>query len=155
MARAAAITIRLEGTRQWGRALSIIESRIGRATWVATNESLLLLERAGKAMLRRYTHAPGTPTTSPPGEPPALVSGNLSRSWKSSPPESRKQGVVEGKTGPTAVYSRIQELGGKAGPNGPTLPARPYVKPVWDANRERVHSIYAARWSQALTRGGY
>lgn len=156
MARAAVISVELQGGREWSRALHIVEARIERASWKATEDSMALLERAGKLILRRYTHAPGTRTNSPPGQPPALVSGNLSRSWRSSPVLAGPgPGVYSGKTGPTAIYSRIQELGGKAGENGPTLPKRPYVGPVWSANRERVREIYMTRWTQALTRGGW
>lgn len=65
---------------------------------------------------------------SPPGQPPALVTGQLRRSVTVGEPRRSLLGTWETRTGPTAVYGRIQELGGVAG-RGSVLPARPYVAP--------------------------
>jgi hypothetical protein len=96
--------------------------------------------------LRRYTHSPGTSTTSPPGQPPALVTGTLRRSIRVTPaaggPERWTSSVR-----PTVVYARIQEKGGDIYPvrakmlrfavDGQArfakhvhLPARPYMAPA-------------------------
>jgi hypothetical protein len=96
--------------------------------------------------LRRYTHSPGTSTTSPAGEPPALVTGTLRRSIRITPatggPERWTSSVR-----PTVVYARIQELGGDINPirarllkfridghwyskKKVHLPPRPYMRPA-------------------------
>jgi phage gpG-like protein len=80
--------------------------------------------------LRRYSHAYGEPTNSPPGEPPAYVSGALARSVYPEPVE------VSGTTakvivGGHVVYARIHELSGWAGRDHASfLPKRPYLKPA-------------------------
>jgi hypothetical protein len=61
--------------------------------------------------LVRYAHAPGTWTPSPPGQPPALMTGTLRRSITCT------QGAGGGMYGssvvaPHTIYARIQEDGG-------------------------------------------
>lgn len=137
---------------------------MGKATERAAVEGMRVVERAVKRALRTYTHPPNTPTTSPPGSPPALVTGELMRSWRNRGPlpgRTRHQVRMEG--GPTKVYSRIQELGGRVrrgehqGLIGPvresgyiTLPPRPYVKPSVIAVRPQVRRVFVRRWSEAL-----
>ena len=80
--------------------------------------------------LSRRSHSKGTPTNSPPGQPPSLISGDLRGSVRPEPP------VVTGPrasvtVGGTVVYARIQELGGEAGrDHASKLPPRPYLKPA-------------------------
>ena len=111
------------------------------------NAAAALVSRTTQDKLRQTTHKRGTPTPSRPGEPPSLVSGQLRRSVKIVPAERRGPTAWVSKVGPTAVYARIQELGGTAG-NGATLPARPYLEP---AVKEVVDS--GALW--AAFRSGY
>lgn len=86
------------------------------------------------------SHARGTPTPSPPGHPPSLISGSLRRSVKVRGPRSTGDGW-EAHVGPTIVYGRIQEFGGMTGRGHRTrLPARPYVGP---ATRESARTIRA------------
>lgn len=86
------------------------------------------------------SHAPGTPTPSPPGHPPSLITGSLRRSVKVRGPRSTGDGW-EAHVGPTIVYGRIQEFGGRTGRGHRThLPARPYVGP---ATRESALTIRA------------
>jgi hypothetical protein len=76
-----------------------------------------------KRQLTRYSHPKGTPTPSPPGEPPAVVTGSLRRSVIVQTVHGIEPYVD---VGPTMVYGRAQELGW---PDG-GLPARPYVEPA-------------------------
>jgi phage gpG-like protein len=81
--------------------------------------------------LSATSHARGTPTPSAPGQPPALITGTLSRSVTADPvkPLSETQFMVQ--VGATTVYARIQELGGQCGRgHATTLPPRPYLAPT-------------------------
>jgi phage gpG-like protein len=90
----------------------------------------LVMETAAKLELSRVSHSRGTPTPSPPGSPPALISGALRRSVMTIPgPVSGYRASVT--VGGTIVYARIQELGGRAGRNHASLlPPRPYLRPA-------------------------
>jgi hypothetical protein len=159
---------------EWQRGIDALLRRVYGNTFKATGQAALLIEREGKRKLRRYTHPRGTPTPSPAGVgPPALVSGHLRRSWKTVPPyPGRRPWTVEARTGPTAVYSRIQELGGEIqqtrtrtwrnSRNGRVrvrtrtrthrfrLPKRPYVKPTVIENRGAIHRLYVEYWARAI-----
>lgn len=88
-------------------------------------------ERAMKAKLSERSHAPRTPTPSPPGSSPAIITGTLRRSVTGTAPRQTGSYRWETTAGPTVVYSRIQELGGRTGRNhATTLPPRPYVSPA-------------------------
>lgn len=88
-------------------------------------------ERAMKAKLSERSHPPRTPTPSPPGSAPAIITGTLRRSVTGTPPRQTGTYRWETTAGPTVVYSRIQELGGRTGRNHATyLPPRPYVSPA-------------------------
>lgn len=136
----------------WDRAVVALQARFERATYAATNEGMFLVERLVKRYLRTYTHPEGTPTTSPPGGPPALVTGNLRRSWRTVPAHAgRRLHTIEAHGGPTAKYGRIQELGGLTGRGGRTrLPRRPSVKPMLLVSRREIHRIYVRRWTGAI-----
>jgi phage gpG-like protein len=111
--------------------LKAMQARAPLATKAAASAmGLLMVAETTLVELDRYTHPPGVPTNSPPGEPPALVSGDLRRSVRMTPPASSgaRSAVV---VGGTVVYARIQELGGWAGRNHASyLPPRPYLKPA-------------------------
>lgn len=146
-------TIRVEtyGFDEWRTALRLKEVAITRATRTATRQAATHLERAYKQTLRLRSHRRGTPTPSPPGEPPAKISGHLGRSVRSTRVRLVRRGVFESQIGPTAVYSRIQELGGITGNGYRThLPARPYIKPTNRAQLAAVHEFYRRAWEEAL-----
>ena len=86
------------------------------------------LERQTKSIFET-SHRRGTPTPEPPGNPPSVITGTLRRSIKTEGPRRIGFGSYEAQVGPTVVYARVQELGG--GPSD--LPARPYLKPSYDA----------------------
>lgn len=96
--------------------------------------------------LMRKEHPHGTPTPSAPGEPPAMITGRLKASVTVEPTRAVGSTRFEARVGPTAVYARIQELGGTAG-HGAQLPARPYVRPALEASRAQVAVIFRAAWS--------
>ena len=112
-----------------------------------TNNAAALVAKTTQEKLRTTTHKRGTPTPSRPGEPPSLVSGQLRRSVKIVPAVPQGPTAWKAQVGPTAVYARIQELGGTTG-NGSTLPPRPYLDP---AVQELIDS--GALW--AAFRSGY
>lgn len=154
----------VHGVPAWNAAIDARLAAVDRATPRAMTEGLRIVERSVKKILRTYTHPEGTPTTSPPGQPPALVTGTLMRSIKvRGPYPGKRRYTYRGTVGPTAVYSRIQELGGRVrvrgrGHVGPQtersyarLPARPYVKPATDRVRRDVRRVFQRRWGAALT----
>ncbi len=139
-------------TLEWEAALRAMQLRIWRATWRSTQQGIYLVERNVKMYLRTFTHPQGTPTPSPRGGPPALVTGNLIRSWRNERAhEGLKPFTVEAGGGPTAVYARIQELSGQAGRGLLThIPARPYARPMLRVSRRGVRSIYVEHWTAAI-----
>lgn len=104
--------------------------------------------------LRRFSHPAGTPTPSPKGAPPAKVSGNLGRSIRQEPAAgarriSRYQFQVM--VGPTIVYGRIQELGGRTGRGHRTwLPPRPYIAPATIRLRGQIHNAGVRAFLKAV-----
>lgn len=107
--------------------------------------------------LVRYSHSRDTVTTSPPGQPPALVGGALRRAMHLFPAVRTGPYRATSHVIPMIVYARIQELGGvvtalhtyldKLGHPHPgflrwgkgknahfarsvRLPARPYMRPT-------------------------
>src|SRR5260221_5611829 len=101
------------------------------ATKAATGRAAHLVEAETKKKLGTYSHPKGTKTTSPAGGPPAVVSGQLRRSYRVAGPKSLGAGTYEARTGPTAAYGRIQERGGTLW-TGATLPWRPSLGPTLD-----------------------
>lgn len=145
---------KVEGIPEWGRALDLLMDRVDQVTARATADSALLVEREGMLQLRRSAHPYGTPTPSPRGAPPAWVSGFLSRSWHSTGSHVVGLHRYSAQSGPTAVYSRIQELGGMAGRNHRTyVPYRPYVLPASVRAREPVRDLFQRRWAEVIERG--
>ena len=121
--------IRIEGVREAIAALTRIELRLDAATLAATRAAAHQIEAKTKRKLTTYSHARGEATNSPTGQPPALVTGTLRRSVKVTGPTWTGKGW-QAEIGPTAVYSRIQELGGVTGHDS-TLPPRPYLTPAF------------------------
>jgi phage gpG-like protein len=123
------------------------------ATRAATAEASHLLEAEIKRTLSTSSHRKGTPTPSSPGEPPSLVTGTLRRSITVNGPHPLGAVRWEAEIGPTAVYGRIQELGGVTGRgHQTTLPARPYVAPAFAklAATGALARVYHAAWRRAI-----
>jgi len=107
----------------------------------------LAVEKKAKLKLTESgRHKKGTKTPSIPPAPPAIITGTLRRSITTSSPKRVGFGTYKVEIGPTAVYGRVQELGG--GPRN--LPARPYMAP---ALREAFPEIEAAIRRAGMTRG--
>jgi hypothetical protein len=144
------IIVSAGGADEFAAALDGLQQRMHSATRAATRDGLMMLQRRAHGRLSRYYHPPGTPTPSPPGQPPARISGHLRGSLTPTGPLPTGSGF-SGQLGPTAVYARIQELGGRTGRNhSVTLPPRPYLAPaVRDARRD-LRRLYVEAWERAL-----
>lgn len=106
------------------------------------NEILRKVATQQRTLLTLGSHPPGTRTGSPPGSPPWRITGHLTDSVTVRRARPLGPGRWEGSVGPTAVYGRVQELGG-----GPfRLPARPSLRPAWDLVRPTVSSQFRATW---------
>jgi hypothetical protein len=113
----------------------------------AANEMADAFKPVVQRVLLSRSHAFATKTPSPPGSPPAAISGELAASIMNTPAIGGGA-VWESKSGPTTRYGRIQELGGVM-TGHPTmhwwedgvphwshqhsLPPRPYLAPTVDA----------------------
>lgn len=102
--------------------------------------------------LMHREHPRGTRTPSAPGQPPAMISGGLKASVHTTR-VTRVGDTYWASVGPTAKYSRIQELGGTTGRGHRTrLPPRPYLGPAFRGARSKVRRIFREHWS-SLGRG--
>ena len=122
------------------------------AMLLQVNASSVAIVRRGEAVVeaaakKQFTgsHKKGTPTTSAPGSPPDVVSGTLRRSIISDVPVMEGFAAV-GRVYPTAIYSRIQELGGRG------LPPRPYMQPGYQSVTSRLAAIAVEEWGRATHR---
>jgi len=138
----------LRGVDQFMAAVDGKVATMRAATRAATAKALHLIERTTKQKLGLKSHERGTPTPSGPGEPPALVTGNLRRSIKVTGPDPVTANSWRGKVGPTAIYGRAQELGDVTGHG--VLPPRPYLKPSYDELREEIRALFHAAWTTAI-----
>lgn len=159
------ITLTTTGYTEWVGAVDAIIAALRPAAERAVSRGLDEVDRSAALVLSAKSHPELTPTPSLPGEPPALVTGNLVRSYTTLGPYWLDETVVEGQVGPTAVYAAIQEFGGEihainypqlgnpeVGFFGPsvTLPARPYVGPAADGAHEEIMHIWREEISEAL-----
>lgn len=134
----------VEGIPEVQAALKAMLAKARQANRNTVREVGQTLEKATKRTLTTSSHPRGTPTPSMPGEPPSLVSGNLRRSVLTRGPYSTGDGYSV-TVGPTAIYSRIHELGGETG-RGVQLPARPYLGPAWESVLPLIPEIAARNW---------
>jgi hypothetical protein len=147
------MSIVMTGVAEFRRALDEIVADVSAATRLAVTTGGHLVEAEAKRQLGLRSHARGTQTPSAPGSPPALITGTLRRSIKVTPPEEHGPTGWTISIGPTAVYGRIQELGGYAGAGGAThLPPRPYMEPalakvIADGS---LAACYATAWRSAF-----
>lgn len=125
------------------------------ALQAVTREAVVLAahiaERHTKDLLRRTSHRKGTPTPSQPGDPPSAVTGTLMRSIAVDGPTGAA-GTYRAQLGPTVLYGRIHELGGRAGrKNAARLPARPYLAPAVEQSRSEVEALFYRAWRGLFT----
>lgn len=88
-----------------------------------------------KGLTKYEKHKRGTPTPSPPGEPPAQVSMDLRRSVRAFPAVKIGHGKYSGYVEPVMPYARYQELGTA------TMPARPFMRPAKDRMMENHKAL--------------
>lgn len=139
------MAFKLVGVSEFQAALRKSVADADRGARMAAVRAAAAVEVAAKRKLGASSHSKGTPTPSKPGQPPSLITGTLRRSVRSFPAERVGANAWQTQVGPTAVYARIQELGGTLGANPrhgmwrrpATLPARPYLTP---AVRELIDS---------------
>ncbi|MEU5426830.1 HK97 gp10 family phage protein [Streptomyces olivoreticuli] len=147
------VSVKVTGLDALITAIRSMGSRAEAATPAAVAQAAALLEGKARANLSRYSHAPRTPTPSPPGEPPALVTGRLRSSFDILGPTSAGAGAWAAVIGPTTAYARIQELGGTAGRgHHAVLPPRPYLRPAYDAlvHDPELLGVFARTWLRAV-----
>lgn len=134
------VTVHLEGTDALARALDNLRDQAGVAAGVATDRMASVAKTAIHTNLNLTSHAPGTPTPSPPGFPPSRITGQLDDSVRETLRHHEPdRGHAENHVAPTAVYARIQELGGWTGAGHQTyLPSRPYVRPALERARREL-----------------
>ena len=145
------MAILLQGMGEFVTALKAASTAVDLATRAATATAAHLVEAQIKTSLARATHPKGTPTPSQPGSPPALVSGRLRNSVRVDGPVKIAPGTWQAQIGPTAVYGRVQELGGGPVP----LPSRPYAKPSLEQVQSsgQLGAVYRATWLNAIKGG--
>lgn len=136
------MTIIMTGVGEFRRALEDLVARTNAATRQAVTTGGHLLEAETKRLLSNSGSAGAqgrdssgrfakvARPSSPPGSPPMLQTGTLRRSIKVTNPESIGPTGWTISVGPTAIYGRIQELGGDTG--HAVLPARPFLRPALD-----------------------
>ena len=146
----ATFEINVEGLTELRARLTAAAGRLDSETHTATSAAAAVAEKAVKEQLRQSSHQKGTVTPADPGQPPSLITGNLMRSVAINGPTGRA-GAYKAEIGPTAVYGRIQELGGNTGRGHRThLPRRPYVQPAWAEAAPEVTTTYLAAWSRVF-----
>ncbi|MFD2421675.1 hypothetical protein [Amycolatopsis pigmentata] len=138
--------IRMVGVSEFMDAINASVARQVAATRAAVAKGAHTIEAKAKDELTTSSHEKGTPTPSRPGEPPSLITGTLRRSVRVEGPTGEGQ-TFTAKVGPTAVYGRIQELGGVAG-RGSRLPPRPYMKPAVEKSAEELKALFREAWSK-------
>lgn len=146
------MVLAVTGVAELKAALEAMASRVETATPLAVTAAAGLFEDRARDALSRYSHNRGTPTPSPPGDPPAKITGTLRDSWELLGPTPAGAAAWMATLGPTAPYARIQELGGTAG-HGSVLPARPYLRPTYEetAHGPELQDIFVKAWSRAIT----
>lgn len=159
------IEVKVEGIPPWKDAIRAQLAELNAASRRVTEQAAMLIERETKKVLMLTSHPRNTPTPSPPGSPPSMISGFLARTWDLQGPVPVGPFAWRATTGPSAVYARIQELGGYVhkgartrNPTGPLqldqyirIPARPYFAPTIEAVTPQVHRAYERAWRQVLS----
>lgn len=134
----------ISGADRFRGRLSELVAEKKAAAGAAVTAGAAVVETAVKRELTTSSHTRKTPTPSQPGEPPSLVTGTLRRSISVRGPAEVAGGWVA-TIGPTAVYGRIQELGGEAG-RGAVLPRRPYVTPAVGKSMPSLAVLFRNFW---------
>ncbi len=141
------IRVEVTGVDKVILSLAGMVAQVTARTPVIINDVLARTERQQRTMLSLGWHPRGTKTGSAPGTPPWRISGDLSRSVTVDKAKAHGADKFEGAVGPTAIYARIQELGGVTGAGRRThLPPRPSLQPAWEIVRLRFRDQFVAGW---------
>jgi hypothetical protein len=126
--------------------MASIVVKVDLATGDGVGDAAHYLEGQVKQLLSLTSHARGTPTPSPPGSPPSLISGALRRSVQVEGPRRAGVGQWTSKIAPEIVYAAVQEQGG-----GNNLPARPYMAPALATSLPAMGALIERAWAGALS----
>jgi hypothetical protein len=142
--------IHLSGVAEFRRAMDDMVARASAASRAAVTTGGHLIEAEAKRQLALSSHPRGTQTPSPAGSPPSLISGTLRRSIRVTGAEAKGPTGWTISVGPTAIYGRIQELGGDTGTT--VLPPRPYMQPALQKviSDGTLAACYATAWRTAF-----
>lgn len=144
---------RWHGIDQQKLALDFMVARIDAASRDSTEKVLKQVARQEKTLLSLGWHPPGTPTGSVSPDPPWRISRHLRSEVKTDGPHPSGPHGWWGRVGSTAIYARIQELGGVTGRGHRTrLPPRPHLKPAWAIVRPTVRRTFMRAWAAAVRR---
>ena len=140
------MVVALDGFQALDAALQALTHKGKVAARALSQEVARETARRHRSLLAVRWHPPRMLTNSPPGQPPAMVTGRLRESVKVTPPVPSGGWWIT-RTGPTTKYGRIQELGGVCGWQHRTrLPPRPSLEPAWRLTRMRIGSIVQDVW---------
>ncbi len=160
------VTIKIDGVSALIAALEAKKTAIDRATYAATGESGRLLQSDARRNFQG-SHAPGFHHIG--GDKPNTVTGDLQASIRFLTPTVKEgPGVYSNRSGPSAVYGRIIELGGHITPiaakylswfdaqmgvqrfrKSVDIPPRPYFTPSRMALPPKMEAIFYRQWSGA------
>ena len=145
-------------------ALDALVARVQDAARGAAHDSAEEVQKTTQGLLTALEHPFSTKTPSPPGSPPAKISGDLAGSVLVT--DEGDSSFV----GPTTDYGRIQELGGymqghpmmhwQEPPGvwhhsaGHDLPERPYLKPALEESLPEIERIYEDAVARAIEESG-
>ena len=136
----------------------------------ANAEAAQVVQRRARALLARYHHRPNTHTTSPAGQPPAMISGRLAASvLVQRDGDDALVGPTSWASSKNGPYGRFLELGGTHVPHNSTgymwwhedgykhrsrveeKAPRPYLEPATDDAIESgdIREAYWRRWLAA------
>lgn len=141
--------MRVTGMTQLRTRVAEIPEKLDVATRRAAVGGAQLMETETQRLLNLRSHPRGTPTPSPPGAPPARISGDLRDSVRADPAAEGAAGTYRASVRSGVAYSWVQEHGGRVG-RGAQLPPRPYIKPGRDNVALAAIRLAGEIWMAAL-----
>lgn len=141
--------IKVAGLTKLRQEIALIPERLDEATRVAAVGGARLIETEAQRLLALRSHPRGTPTPSPPGAPPARISGDLLGSVHADTAAVGGGGSYSASVRSGLPYSWVQEHGGRVG-RGAVLPARPYIKSARDNVALAAVRLAGEIWMAAL-----